>query len=197
MQQSGSTTETSSAVSEVTKSVTPEERPALKHTEPTRTKPSKISQITNPLKKASSELNQKLQKLRSRVSKSKAVGEESEKTASGCTSSPKGAEEPTVEDESAVDVEIANKDEAKKAKRDARRAKWAARRYSLKQFGEDLVRKIGKGAAVTGAVILGCIFGPIIVAFELILSLVVIVVGLMLQLLEILFTPCIICFDWY
>lgn len=165
----------------------------MNQTESTRPKPSKISHITNPLKKASSIFDQKLQNLRSRVSKSKAVGEQGEKPESLRTSSPKAVKEPTHESEPAVDSEKANKDEVKKTRRDARRAKWAAMRESLKKFG----RLAGKAAVFTGAVILGFIFGPILIAFELIMSLVVIVIGLVLQLVEIIFTPCIICFDWY
>ncbi|KAL2276230.1 hypothetical protein FJTKL_01279 [Diaporthe vaccinii] len=192
MQRSGSTTSASSAVSQVTEPMPLEERPTMNYTESTRTKPSKISQITNPLKKASSKFDQKLQNLRSRVSKSKAVSEKREKSASIRISSPEAIEIPKDEGESAVDAEKTNKDEAKKARRDARRAKWAAMRESLKKFG----RLAGKAAFFTGAVILGFIFGPILIASELIMSLVVIVIGLVLQLVEIIFTPCIICFDW-
>lgn len=193
MQRSGSTTSAWSAIPRVTEPVTLEEHPALKHTESTRTKPSKISQITNPLKKASSKFDHKLHNLMSRVSKSKAVGEEGEKPESLRTSSPKAVKAPTHESEPAVDAEKTNENEAKKARRDARRAKWAAMRESLKKLG----RMAGKAAFFTGTVILGFIFGPILIAFELIMSLVVIVIGLVLQLVEIIFTPCIICFDWY
>lgn len=196
MRRSGSTTNASSAVSQLTKPVTLEERPTMNHTESTRTKPSKISQITEPLKKASLTFDQKLQKLRSRVTKSKAVGEENEKPASLRTSSPKAVKEQTGEGGPAVDAEKTSKDEAKKtrpdARRDSRRAKWAAMRKSLKKLG----RLAGKAALFTGAVILGFIFGPILVVFELVMSLVVIVIGLLLQLVEILCTPCLICFDW-
>lgn len=180
MQPSCSTT-TSSAVSQVTKAVTPDGPDTMNYTESTRTKPSKISQITHPLKKASSKFGQKLQKLGSRVSKSKAVSEQSEKPVSTCTSSPK-----------AVDVEKTNKDEAKKARRDARRAKWAARRESLKELG----RKAQKAVEFMGIVILSFIFGPIIVVLELTLTLVIIVISLLLQLIEIICAPFLVCLDW-
>ncbi|KAG6358214.1 hypothetical protein INS49_014098 [Diaporthe citri] len=161
----------------------------MKHTDSTRTKSSKISQITKPLKTASSHLDQKLQKLRSRVSKPKTVGEASEKPSSICTPSPEIVQEPTVEGKPTVDADTTNKDDVKKARRDARRAKWAAKRESLKR----LAKKAGKAVVLVGAVILGFIFGPIIIVVDLVLSLVALVIQLVLQLAGLICAPFLVC----
>lgn len=187
MQRSVSTT-TTSALSQVTKMG---EKITMKHTQSTNTKLSMISQITNHLKKASSELNQKLEQLRSRADKSKAVGHQKCDKGSPVHTPPSVAvQEPTMEDKVTIDVETVNKDDVRKARRDVRRAKWAARRASLKQ----IVQKAGKFFALCGVVVLGLIFGPVIIILDLIVGLVAIVIRLVVELLGLICAPFYVCF---
>lgn len=142
------------------------------------------------MKKTTSKIDQKLEKLRSRMSKPKGLDNENEKPASICTPQAEAVGESTGDANSTIDIEKTNKDDVKKARRESRRAKWAARRASLKEFA----KKAGKAVVLSGAVILGIIVGPVIIVFDLVVSLLAIVIRLVVELLTLICAPLLICF---
>lgn len=166
--------------------------PTVKRMDSTKTKSSKISRIANPLKKASSKLDQKLEKLKSRVSNPEEAHKESEMPASSCTALPEAVKQSTEESKPTIEVKKTIEDDMKKARREARRAKWAGRRASLKR----LAKKTGKAVALSGAVVLGIVFGPVIVIVDLAVSLVAIVIRLLLELVGLILAPFYICLVW-
>lgn len=177
-------------MSQATEAVNPLQLPTMRRTVSTTRNLSKASRITDSMKKTSSKIDQKLEKLRSRMSKHKGVDKENEKPGSICDRQAEAVGEPTGEANPAIDVENINKDDVKKARQEARRAKWAARKASLKEFA----KKAGKAVVISGAVILGIIVGPIIIVFDLAVSLLSVVIRLVVELLGLICAPFLICF---
>ncbi|KAL1858036.1 hypothetical protein Daus18300_010148 [Diaporthe australafricana] len=138
---------------------------------------SKMAKVTKLFKKASAKLDQKLEKLKSRMSKPQAVDQQNEKLA--ITAGPEA-----VDDKLATEVKTSEQND-KTAKREARKAKWAATRLSLKRF----MKKTGKGIAITGVVVLGVVFGPVVLILELTFRLIALVIQLLMELLGIIVAP--------
>lgn len=149
---------------------------ATKQPESTSTKSSKMSRVTNPLKRASKKFDQKLDKLKARVSKHKMAPQECEKTAT--TLPPQAADESRDEGKQAIDREVNCPINIKTVKREARRAKWAARRASFKQFA----KKSGKAVAVSVTVMLGFIPDPVLIAMHFTATVIGIVLRLVMNL---------------
>ncbi|KAJ0116726.1 hypothetical protein J7T55_009876 [Diaporthe amygdali] len=83
-------------------------------------------------------------------------------------------------------------EQQKKAKREARKAKWAARRTQFKQKANKTAKAIAKPLLI----ILGAIFGPVLLAIDLVIWLIALVVKLVLSILVLLFAPFYYCFTW-
>lgn len=143
---------------------------------------SKMANITKSFKKASAKLDQRLEMLKSRMSKPEAVDQQNEKLA--ITAGPEA-----LDDKQSTEPKTA-KQKDKTAKREARKAKWAATRLSLKRF----MKKTGKGIAITGVVVLGVVFGPVVLVLELVFRLVSIVIQLLMEVLGIIVAPICMCF---
>lgn len=164
--------------------------PTKQRPESTKTNSSKMSRVTSSLKKTSTKFEQKFEKLKARVSKPKEGRQESEKQQT--TQTPEAVDEPRGEEQSSIDLEEKKQGDANKAKRDARRAKWAARRASLKRFA----KKAGKAIALSGAVVLGFIFGPILIIIDLAVAVVGLVLRLIMELVGLICAPFYVCFVW-
>lgn len=163
------------------------ELPATQRSVSTKTNSSKVSRVTHALKKTSTSLEQRLKNLKTRVSKLNSAHQESEKRHT--TPHPQVVEEPRDE---GIGLEVNKQDDVRKNKREARRAKWAVRRASLKR----IAKKAGKAIALSGACILGFIFGPILIVIDLVLVLVGLVLKVIVELAELVCLPFYICFAW-
>lgn len=177
-------------MAQTTNSLTLVESPITKLSESTNTNSSKMSRVTSSLKKTSTKFEQKFEKLKAKVSKPMEGRQESEKQQT--TQTPEAVDEPRGEEQSSIDLEENKQDDAKKAKRDARRAKWAGRRASLKRFA----KKAGKAVALSGAVVLGFIFGPILIIIDLAVIVVGLVLRLIMELVGLICAPFYVCFVW-
>lgn len=164
--------------------------PTTQRPESTKTNSSKMSRVTSSLKKSSTKFEQRFEKLKARMSKPKEGRQESEKQQT--TQTPEAVHDPRGEDQYSIDLEENKQGDAKKAKRDARRAKWAARRASLKRFA----KKAGKGIAISGAVVLGFIFGPVLIIIDLAVAVVGLVLRLIMELVGLICAPFYVCFVW-
>lgn len=156
-----------------------------------KTNSSKMSQATISLSKTSINLEQRLKKLKAGVKNLKLAHQEGEKRRT--VPPPYVFEEPRDEGNYSIDIEVNNPDDVKKAKREARRAKWAAMRASLKQ----ITKKAGKAVALSGAFILGFICGPILVVVDLAFLVVGIVIRVIMELVGLVGLICIpfyVCF---
>lgn len=154
-----------------------------------KTNSSKMSQVK--ISPKSTNLEQRLKKLTAGVHKLRLAHQERKKRRTAPP--PYVVEEPKDEGNYSIDLEVNNPDDAKKAKRETRRAKWAAMRASLKQ----IAKKAGKAVALSGAVILGFIFGPILVVIDLAFLLVGIVIRVIMELVGLVGLICIpfyVCF---
>lgn len=177
-------------MSHFTNSLTLIELPTTHQPESTKTNSSKMSRIANSLKKTSTKFDQKLEKLKAKVSKPKFPRQENKDRQT--TQLPQAIDEPRGEAESSVDLEVNKQDDDKQARREARRAKWAARRASLKH----LAKKAGKAIAISGAVVLGFIFGPILIVIDLAVAVVGLVIRLIMELVGLICAPFYVCFVW-
>lgn len=156
----------------------------------TKTNSSKMSRVTKSLKKTSTKFDQKMEKLKARISKPKEARSESEKRQ--VTKQPQAVDEPRDEGESSIDLPANKQNDVKKARREARRVKWAARRASLKEFA----KKAGKAVALSGGLILGLIFGPVLIVVDLAFAVVGLVVRLIMELVGLICAPFYVCFVW-
>lgn len=158
--------------------------------ESTKTTSSKMSRVTSSLKKTSTKFEQKLEKLKAKVRKPREGRQENEKQQT--TQTPEAVDEPRGGEQSSINLEENKQGDAKQTKRDARRAKWAARRASLKRFA----KKAGKAVAISGAVVLGFIFGPILIIIDLAVAVVGLVLRLLMELVGLICAPFYVCFVW-
>lgn len=79
----------------------------------------------------------------------------------------------------------------KQARREARKAKWAARRTTFKANA----KKVGEALFLPAAVVGGIIFGPVILVVSFILTVVKMVVWLVMKILDLLCCgPVVVCF---
>lgn len=159
-------------------------------TESNKTNSSNSSRLSDPLKKASTKLDQELKKLKARVSKHKVALQEGEQGQT--TTVTEAVDGKRDEGGLSIDRKANERDEAKASRREARRARWAARRASIKGFA----KKTGKAVAITGAVVLGFIFGPVLIVIDLAVGLAVLVIRLLIGLVQLICVPSLICFAW-
>lgn len=164
------------------------ELPVTRRSESTKTNSSKVSRVTNPLKKTSTSLEQSLKNLKAKLGNAAQKGSEKRHS----TPPTQVVDEPRDEGGHSIGLELNKQDDVRKTKREARLAKWAARRASLKR----IAKKAGKAVALSGACILGFIFGPILIVIDLALVLVSLVIKVIMELAGLVCLPFYICFAW-
>lgn len=160
------------------------------------------------LKNLSSKADAKLQKIKCRLHKTKAVDNKPETTVEpmaavepkltneegqGNTSEPNHTGEEGEELASSISSQASKKQEKmarREARREARKAKWAARRAAFKTKA----KKVGEAVFLPCAVVLGILFAPVIIVVDLVWCVVSVVIGLVVRIFDLMCAPFLVCF---